>query len=106
MTASKTGLLATCSGCKSYSIQNLGKYESFGNGKNKRAAPATIAIKPECDNCGFVNHISGPFYIGELHNPAFLQQIIAHTSQNKDNYGTYDRMIGMLTVISEVELLI
>lgn len=54
--------------------------------------------------------MGGPIWLGRLHDPTFLQKMLNHVGdssgtagegEEKANYGTQQRMKGMLTVISE-----
>lgn len=39
---------------------------------------------------------------GTLHDKEFLARVLEHVEANKDKYGTYDRMKGMVTLAKEV----
>ena len=39
---------------------------------------------------------------GTLHDKEFLTRVLEHVETNKDKYGTYDRMKGMVTLAKEV----
>lgn len=45
--------------------------------------------------------IGGPAWGAPLHDKTFVKKMLEHVKANESNYGTFQRMKGMLTVISE-----
>ena len=96
---SKSGLVYHCSGCKSFQVQPLGRY--VVEDKKVKSGPAAIKPDAHCSICGFVNHLAGPFYSQPIQDPSFVARMTHHLTLHGDQYGTFERMAGMLTVISE-----
>lgn len=88
-TASKTGLFYECSGCHSYHVQPLGKINDVETG------PIVNAL---CEHCHHPHFIGGPAYAGNIHNKDFVANLLEHIDED---YGTYERLRGMLSVIHE-----
>ena len=95
----KTGMLVTCLRCNCFQIQRLGKL--VNTEKGTKYGPAQMAIDPVCPNCGQRNHVGGPLYADPIHSKAFVARMIGNVVKQPNNYGTWDRMIGMLMMIFE-----
>ncbi|KAI9366860.1 N2,N2-dimethylguanosine tRNA methyltransferase [Zopfochytrium polystomum] len=98
--ASRTSSVYACSGCRSFVTSTFGHYV-LENSKNKFRVGSGPPVSPTCELCGSKYHVGGPFYSGYLHDPAFLDRMIAHVNANKEKYKTNVRMLGMITVMSE-----
>ncbi|KNC87065.1 hypothetical protein SARC_00809, partial [Sphaeroforma arctica JP610] len=98
--ASKGSLVYHCQGCNSFYLQQVGKYHMSEKGPKFAAGTGPI-IDRRCENCGFSFKTGGPAWNGAIHNKAFVNKIIDHAKANKSNYGTFDRILGMLTVAQE-----
>lgn len=48
--------------------------------------------------------MAGPIWNGKLHNTAFIELVQAELPNLSDNFGTLDRIEGMLQVCKEVHL--
>lgn len=96
--ASKTALVHHCYHCKCFQIQTLGKYTA--DGTSIKAGPATSSAGLRCTSCDGPTLVGGPFYAAPMHQPEFLARMLDHIA-HKHTYGTWDRMAGMLAVISE-----
>jgi tRNA (guanine26-N2/guanine27-N2)-dimethyltransferase len=46
--------------------------------------------------------VCGPMWLGPLHEREFIDELITTVEAEKDNYGTFARMKGMLTMAREV----
>lgn len=48
--------------------------------------------------------MGGPFYTGPLHDEEFVKRLVHSLNQPEAStlYGTHSRMLGMMTVVSEV----
>ncbi|KAI9315445.1 N2,N2-dimethylguanosine tRNA methyltransferase [Dichotomocladium elegans] len=99
--ASKTAIMYECSGCHSYSIQPLGKIERKENGQDRHTPGLGPPVNSHCDHCGSVHHVGGPAWGAALHDKTFVSKMLEHVKGNEANYGTSQRMKGMITVISE-----
>ena len=61
-----------------------------------------------CTLCPIVlppKQVAGPMWSGPIHDPTFVEKVLAHVEANPGNYGTSTRMKGMLTVAKEVRFL-
>ncbi|KAI8902645.1 N2,N2-dimethylguanosine tRNA methyltransferase-domain-containing protein [Globomyces pollinis-pini] len=96
--SSKTSMIYTCQGCKSYMVQPIGKF--IETKKGSKYGAATVTGSSSCDHCGYPTHIAGPFYSGYLHNEEFLARMSGHLAKNQ-HYGTWERMSGFVTMLSE-----
>ncbi|KAL5532740.1 TRM1 [Sanghuangporus sanghuang] len=104
--ASKTSTYYVCSGCQAFYEQPLGKIVEKVSEKNgqvnllfrQRAGPPVGDKCPECDS---TLHVAGPMWSGPIHDPSFVEKVLAHVETNPGNYGTSTRMKGMLTVAKE-----
>ncbi|KAG0168925.1 RNA methyltransferase tRNA(m5U54)methyltransferase [Apophysomyces sp. BC1034] len=99
--ASKTAIMYECTGCHAYAVQPLGKIQKKDNGQDRHTPSTGPAVGENCSNCGNTHHIGGPAWGSALHDKNFVGKMLAHVEQNESNYGTHQRMKGMLTVISE-----
>ncbi|KAI3643786.1 hypothetical protein MP228_009950 [Amoeboaphelidium protococcarum] len=100
-----TSTLYQCCGCKSYELAPFGTFadpSSRGGAKfSYGRLPAGMSDK--CSQCDAVYHIGGPVYSGPIHNQEFVRALVDHLNQESSSalYGTYERMLGMISVISE-----
>ncbi|KAG6333651.1 hypothetical protein ID866_5438 [Astraeus odoratus] len=104
--ASKTSMYYICSGCQSFFEQKLGRViekvnESTGAKNYQFKTQTGPPVPPECPDCGFSLHLSGPMWSGPLHDSQFVSRVLEHVDGNLDKYGTSTRMKGMLTVAKE-----
>jgi tRNA (guanine26-N2/guanine27-N2)-dimethyltransferase len=71
---------------------------------NFSLAQAPVAA-PKCEHCGFKTHLGGPMWAGSLHNPYFIQKILAMLPAiDKETYRTIDRVEGMLKTALEEDI--
>lgn len=98
--ASKSAMIFSCSYCRTHHMQPIGKTtERSGSTPNYGVATGP-PVGTSCEICGNKFHIGGPFYSAPLHDKTFVARMLAE-AKDRGAYGTRDRMIGMLTVISE-----
>jgi len=104
--ASQSAIVYHCYACKNFKTQFMGKYtetETQKGGLSVKHAPgAGPPVDRRCEFCEGVFHIGGPFYGASMHHRVFIDTLLfnlAHASSKQ--YGTYDRMIGMVSLISE-----
>lgn len=114
---SSNEVVVKCSGCFASMGQPLGRM-GIPEGEKSRNKFGLAKIEEDvgakCSHCGFVNHICGPMWGGNLHNEEFINEILKLVSQEekKDSYnaigkeiptsmsyyGTLKRIRGMLTM--------
>ncbi|KAI3404006.2 TRM1 [Candida oxycetoniae] len=93
--SSETMLAFGCNGCGNKVVQPLGikKECKFSYPKLQQS------VSSHCPYCNGSFNIAGPMYGGEIHNPEFLDQILAiNEKSDKEIYKTTERIKGMLTL--------
>ncbi|KAJ1339821.1 N2,N2-dimethylguanosine tRNA methyltransferase [Batrachochytrium salamandrivorans] len=99
--ASKTSLVFHCAGCRSFTLQPLGKVTR--KDKSVRYAPST-GLVISCTLYKLIRGTidGGAFYSHPIHDSEFLARMLDHVARaSPSQYGTHTRMAGMLTVQSE-----
>ncbi|KAJ5709822.1 hypothetical protein N7493_009414 [Penicillium malachiteum] len=108
--ASNSMLVYNCdAGCGSWSTQPLAALKNRQDRKGNPVYHFGLAQGPmtssHCEHCGFKTHIAGPMWAGPLHNPHFVQKILALLPKlDTDTYQTIPRIEGMLTTALEEDL--
>ncbi|KAF2007124.1 TRM-domain-containing protein [Amniculicola lignicola CBS 123094] len=107
--ASKTMIVYHCdSGCGSWTTQYLARHKSKENKDGSFQYKHSFALAPtagqHCQHCGQKTHLAGPMYGGPLHNPGFIERILAQLqSVDRETYPTMERIEGMLhTALEEI----
>jgi tRNA (guanine26-N2/guanine27-N2)-dimethyltransferase len=73
-----------------------------GNEAHKYSPGRGPPVDQKCEFCAGTFRIAGPFYNGVIHNSDFLDVILRIVAKSsKTEFASYDRMVGMLSVISE-----
>lgn len=65
-----------------------------------RSAMAT-ATSAGCEECGSPQHVAGPMWMGPLHDPEFVSRVLTSIEVDKEYYGTWPRMNGMLSIAQQ-----
>ncbi|ESN93195.1 hypothetical protein HELRODRAFT_157901 [Helobdella robusta] len=101
--ATKLSYIFYCTGCGSFHLQKLCDKTQAGRNINnfKYIAPASPPVGEQCNNCKGKHVFAGPIWSDPIHNNHFIQQLISLTEKRKSEFKTSDRVIGMLSVISE-----
>lgn len=108
--AGNTMIVYSCdAGCGAWTTQYIGRTTTR---KDKRGNPIYHhgivkgpTAAPKCEHCGMKTHIAGPMWGGPLHNPQFIQKILALLpGADPETYGTCARLEGMLTTALEEDL--
>lgn len=98
--ASKKSLVYHCVGCGSYFFQPVGK--RIEDGKTRKYPPGTgPPVGQTCPECGRRLHLGGPIWSEPIHNKDFVQKVLEKVKKCQSSYKTSERLIGVLTVISE-----
>ncbi|NXL01542.1 TRM1 dimethyltransferase, partial [Mesembrinibis cayennensis] len=104
--ASKQALVYHCVGCGTHHLQRLGKVTTHGTGYGgaglrggggapwRRGAAHTSAFP-------FQLQLGGPMWAEPLHDPAFVERVLAALEGSPGRFQTEERMRGMLSVITE-----
>lgn len=109
-TAGNMMLVYNCdSGCGAWETQPLSatkqKLDKKGNPFYHYGFAQGPTASPLCSQCGIKTHLAGPMWAGPLHNPQFIQKILAMLpGADKEIYQTTDRIEGMLITALEEDL--
>jgi tRNA (guanine26-N2/guanine27-N2)-dimethyltransferase len=63
--------------------------------------PSTVDTFSTCSICKSCVQIGGPFYSDPIHNQEFVGKMLNRVIYNTEAFGTWERMVGMLVMISE-----
>ncbi|KAM4754500.1 tRNA (guanine(26)-N(2))-dimethyltransferase isoform 1-T1 [Cyanocitta cristata] len=98
--ASKQALVFHCVGCGSHHLQRLGRATSHGSGFKYSAATGP-PVGPTCEFCHQRHQVGGPVWAEPLHDPAFVEGVLAALERSPGRFSTEPRLRGMLSVIAE-----
>jgi hypothetical protein len=106
---SQTSIYYICQGCQSFHEQPLGRvvenvHAKSGNVNLQYKTQGGPSTPSRCTECGSTLHVAGPMWSAPIHNKAFVGGVLEHLEENKDKYGTAQRMHGMLTLAHEVSI--
>jgi len=97
---SKLSTVYSCTGCGSYTLSPLLKVTE--NGNSVKYKPGTgPPVGMTCDQCNKPYQIGGPVWSDPIHDVDFVKAVVDDINKAKDKYGTFTRMNGLLSVISE-----
>ncbi|KAJ3399632.1 hypothetical protein CcCBS67573_g02715 [Chytriomyces confervae] len=101
-TAARSAMVFSCVGCRAFHVGTMGSYEVNGNSTKFKCA-ALPKVGSSCEICGSKFHMGGPIYSGRIHDEEFIGKMITHVKEGValDKYKTHQRMLGMISVISE-----
>ncbi|KAL7421561.1 RNA methyltransferase tRNA(m5U54)methyltransferase [Cryptotrichosporon argae] len=103
--ARTTGIVYVCNYCEAPVVQPLGRIVEKEGRAGKVNTTYRMAQGPmasaRCQECGSPQHVGGPMWMGPLHDRAFVKRVLDGTAADKEHYGTYARMNGMLTMAHE-----
>ncbi|KAJ5335451.1 hypothetical protein N7452_007854 [Penicillium brevicompactum] len=108
--AGNTMVVYSCdAGCGAWTTQYIGRTTTRtnkkGNPMHHHGITKGPTSAPRCEHCGTKTHIAGPMWGGPLHNPQFIQKILALLpGADPETYGTCARLEGMLTTALEEDL--
>ncbi|XP_069783513.1 tRNA (guanine(26)-N(2))-dimethyltransferase [Narcine bancroftii] len=98
--ASKQALVYNCVGCGSFHIQRMGKMTHTG--KNyKYTAGLGPPVGPECEHCCQRHQLGGPIWAEQIHDQGFIKKVLESVEQAPKRFKTSDRILGMLSMITE-----
>jgi tRNA (guanine26-N2/guanine27-N2)-dimethyltransferase len=109
-TAGNTMLVYNCdSGCGAWSTQPIAatkqRLDKKGNPFYHFGLAQGPSAGPHCEHCGFKTHLAGPMWGGPLHNPHYIQKILALLpTLDPETYQTIPRIEGMLITALEEDL--
>uniref|UniRef100_A0A8C3ULV9 tRNA (guanine(26)-N(2))-dimethyltransferase n=1 Tax=Catharus ustulatus TaxID=91951 RepID=A0A8C3ULV9_CATUS len=100
--ASKQALVFHCVGCGSHRLQRLGGALSpWVPGRFKYSAATGPPVGPSCEFCQHRHQVGGPVWAEPLHDPPFVESLLAALERSPGRFGSEARMRGVLSVIQE-----
>jgi len=97
---SKLGHVYQCTGCESLAIHPLGRLGTHNKGGQiKYSLPTGPPVGRECSYCGNTHHVGGPIWIAPIHDLGFVADL--KQSLQDDQFQTFPRMVGMLSMVLE-----
>lgn len=97
----KRSTVFQCCGCDALTFQPL--ISTKPNPKNAKQTKYGVHTGPfvnnNCSICGFTHHMGGPIWTDPIHDEEFVRLVLQVIP--KLNLGTFDRVLGQLTVVSE-----
>ncbi|GAB4826487.1 hypothetical protein Ancab_033382 [Ancistrocladus abbreviatus] len=96
----KLSYVYQCTGCDSFHFQPIGRTISKNN--SVRYLPGFGPIVPqECSDCGKKFNMGGPIWSAPIHDQEWVTSVLTDVKLIKDQYPAYDRIVAVLTTISE-----
>lgn len=101
--STKQSMVYQCTGCEAITLQPLAvrKVNPENPKSVKFSLPTGPFVTPNCEHCGSKHHMGGPIWSSNLHDNSFVNELMNHVKANGTHLGTYDRILGMLTVVQE-----
>ena len=81
-------------------LQRLGEIVTDPKGNKKYLIPRGPPVDKLCKFCHHPHNFGGPFWLDPIHDIDFVNRL-RKTIEANGTYGTFDRMQGMLAVVSE-----
>ncbi|KAJ3059431.1 tRNA methyltransferase 1 [Podochytrium sp. JEL0797] len=98
----QSSIVYSCTGCRSYTTNPMGSYTVNGASKKFHNPSLPKNDSTGCEICGHKLHIGGPFFSGRIHDLEFVEKMKTHVKEGGEaKFKTHERMLGMLSVISE-----
>ncbi|KNA04005.1 hypothetical protein SOVF_203710 [Spinacia oleracea] len=96
----KLSYVYQCVGCDSFHLQPLGRAVSKNN--NMKYYPGYGPVVPkECADCGKRFNMGGPIWSAPIHDQDWVTSMLSDVKAMKDRYPAYNRIIAVLTTVSE-----
>ncbi|XP_077211258.1 tRNA (guanine(26)-N(2))-dimethyltransferase 1-like [Tasmannia lanceolata] len=96
----KLSYVYQCVGCDSFYLQCLGRTVTKNN--SVRMAPGFGPVVPqECNDCGKKFNMGGPIWSAPIHDQEWVSSTLANVKSMRDRYPAYERIVAVLTTISE-----
>lgn len=97
----KQSMVYQCAGCGSFELQPLST-QTQTKGGNFTVHPAKgPTVADRCSHCGHFHRLGGPIWSAPIHDVSFMTKVIQTVQRNPEKFGTAERIIGMLNVMSE-----
>jgi len=95
----KIGHVYVCHGCEAMHVQRVGKIHQKGS-QVKYSAATAPPMDQFCAECGSKFNMGGPIWCEPMVEPEFLASVVQHLQENRERYGSYDRLHGMLAALA------
>ncbi|GAB2288956.1 hypothetical protein Dimus_023262 [Dionaea muscipula] len=96
----KLSYVYQCVGCDSFHLQPIGRTASKNT--SVRYLPGFGPVVPQdCSDCGKKFNMGGPIWSAPMHDQEWVTSILSDVKSMKDSYPAYDRIVAVLTTISE-----
>ncbi|KAG2382245.1 hypothetical protein C9374_005447 [Naegleria lovaniensis] len=93
------GNVFVCSGCEAFYTETFGGRSSANSKQfHEHGTRAETIPKEQCPECGWRLKLSGPMWLGPLHDSEFITKCLDHVQKNTQLFSTHKRIIGLLTV--------
>jgi tRNA (guanine26-N2/guanine27-N2)-dimethyltransferase len=102
--STKQSMVYQCTGCEALTLQPLAvKKSTPENPKSiKFGIPTGPFVPQNCEHCSHRHHLGGPIWSDRLHDWDFLDQLLTFVkSERGQKMGTFDRILGVLSVVRE-----
>ena len=87
-------------------ILSVSFFPLFLKNNSVRYLPGFGPVVPqECSDCGKKFNMGGPIWSAPIHDQEWVTSILADVKSMKDSYPAYNRIVAVLTTISEVNSL-
>ncbi|KAL9226497.1 hypothetical protein vseg_002304 [Gypsophila vaccaria] len=96
----KLSYVYQCIGCDSFHLQPLGRTVAKNNSVRYLPGYGPV-VGQECTDCGKRFNLGGPIWSAPIHDEEWVTSILTDVKAMKDRYSAYDRIVGLLTTISE-----
>jgi tRNA (guanine26-N2/guanine27-N2)-dimethyltransferase len=98
---SKHSYYYNCRGCETFRLQPAGTRIEEGNQK-KYLPGIGPSIPQNCPECGRTHYMGGPIWSDPIHDQNFVTQLLENIKNSTvEDFATRERLLGMITVISE-----
>ncbi|RDD42090.1 tRNA (guanine(26)-N(2))-dimethyltransferase [Trichoplax sp. H2] len=98
--ASKKSFVFQCTSCDSFYLQPLGSKADTGNNQNFQPAKFNMENQ-KCTECDSKLKLGGPIWSEPIHDLKFTTELLKAVASERNLYKTSNRIIGLLSVISE-----
>lgn len=103
--ASQTGVVYACGFCQTPVLQPFGRVVDKESRNGNLTTHYKVAGGPtagaKCAECGHAQALAGPMWLGPIQDAEFIARVLKDIDADKDAYGTFPRMHGMLTLAGE-----
>eukprot|EP00238_Polyblepharides_amylifera_P013116 CAMPEP_0196574958 /NCGR_PEP_ID=MMETSP1081-20130531/4548_1 /TAXON_ID=36882 /ORGANISM="Pyramimonas amylifera, Strain CCMP720" /LENGTH=566 /DNA_ID=CAMNT_0041893121 /DNA_START=128 /DNA_END=1828 /DNA_ORIENTATION=- len=100
--ATKLSYCYQCVGCESLHTQALARACPTRDKKGVRFMPGLApSVEAKCGQCGWDFNMGGPFWMAPLHDQDFTKRLLGSLEADKDRYGGYGKVHGLLTAVGE-----